>query len=359
MHEASDSIQVNSSLGSYAVYFDQKFSSIDFGDNYIFIADDFFGSLLTDVGSKCIPLRASEDNKTLESASLILAKLHELGANKRTLIVAIGGGVIQDVATLVSSLYMRGLKWVYIPTTKMAQLDSCIGGKSSINLVGVKNIVGNIYPPSEIYIDKDFEKTLDNEAISAGYLEALKISYASGREEFQNHLMVANHYYNIPEIPFTTLCKLVLNQKRRFVEEDEFDKGIRQLLNFGHTFGHALESATNYRIKHGVAIGVGMIMALKHPAAMIGKDEDFLQQAIKRLLSFAGVKSFSEIIEIDKKVFIRAFQKDKKHTHEDYCLILPGMEGLERRYFPRGVESEDLILTILESTRMEFVNEFR
>jgi 3-dehydroquinate synthase len=314
-------------------------------------------SMLTGTNSKCIFLKASEDNKTLESASQIISKMHELGANKETQVFAIGGGIIQDVATLVSSLYMRGLKWIFIPTTKMAQLDSCLGGKSSINLVGIKNIIGNIYPPSRIYIDGEFEKTLNAEAIAAGYLEAIKISYASGREEFKKHLDITNQYSDMSEIPFIPLSKLVLNQKKRFIEQDEFDKGIRQLLNFGHTFAHALESATNYRIQHGVAVGIGMIMAMKHPAAVITEDEEFLREAIMKLLGFAGANSLINLMQIESRMFIKAFQSDKKHRHDSYCLILPGVEGLEKKYFPRSIKFEDLIVTILESTRVEFTNE--
>ena len=130
------------------------------------------------------------------------------------------------------------------------------------------------------------------------------------------------------------------------------------MLNFGHTFAHAIESATNYQIQHGVAVGIGMIMAMKHPAAIVRKDEDLLRQVIMRLLGFAGGHSFSKMIEIDRTAFMRAFQSDKKHTHDAYCLILPGMDGLEKRYFPRTIESEEVLITILESTRMEFTNEF-
>ena len=215
MHEVSKVIQINSIGGSYAVKIGSKFNPLDFGPNHLFIADDFFRELLSEVESICIFVDASEKNKTLESVGAILTKLHSLGAKKSTQIVALGGGIVQDLATLASSLYMRGVKWIYVPTTKMAQLDSCIGGKSSINLGGIKNIVGNIYPPAEVLIDESFEKTLTREAIASGYLEAIKISYASGASGFGAHLEMTNEYNDVSKLSYLPICELVLSQKKR------------------------------------------------------------------------------------------------------------------------------------------------
>jgi 3-dehydroquinate synthase len=359
LHEDYRQINVNSSLGRYAVHLGPKFESLDFGSNHVVIADVFFSELLTERGSPCIFVDAIEKNKTLESATTILGKLHNYGAKKDTRIVAIGGGIVQDLATLVSSLYMRGLKWTYVPTTKMAQLDSCIGGKSSINLGGVKNIIGNIFPPSEVFIDGSFDKTLTPGAISSGYLEAIKISYASGANGFNSHLEMANGYKDVSSISFLPLSELVLNQKKRFVENDEFDSGVRQLLNFGHTFAHAIESATNYEIQHGLAVGIGMIMAMKHPDAVIRGPENLLKHAILNLLKFAGEGKIYELQVVDEDLFIEAFRGDKKHSIDSYHLILPKLRGLEKRSFNRSAEFESTIKDILRATNKELVNELR
>jgi 3-dehydroquinate synthase len=300
---------------------------------------------------------ASEKNKTLESVSVILTKLHGLGAKKGTRIVALGGGIVQDLATIASSLYMRGLEWIYVPTTKMAQLDSCIGGKSSINLGGIKNIVGNIYPPAEVLIDESFERTLTREAIASGYLEAIKISYASGASGFVTHLELTSEYNDISGLTFLPLCELVLNQKRRFVEEDEFDLGVRQLLNFGHTFAHAIESATLYKIQHGLAVGIGMIMAMRHPDAIIMENEIRLKKTILNLLQFSGKEAWAKLLEIDEGAFIGSFRSDKKHSADSYNLILPALGGLEKKSFSRNREVENVLVEILRSTNKELADE--
>jgi len=357
LHEVSKKIQISSSGGSYVVNLGSKFNPLDFRQNHVFIADDFFRELLSEVKSNCIFVEASERKKTLESVNEILTKLHGLGVQKGTHIVALGGGIIQDLATLASSLYMRGLKWTYVPTTKMAQLDSCIGGKSSINLGGVKNIVGNIYPPSEVLIDESFEKTLTPEAISSGYLEAIKISYASGASGFGEHLEMTKEYNNVSKLPYLPLCELVLSQKKRFVEEDEFDSGIRQLLNFGHTFAHAIESATHYRIQHGLAVGVGMMMAMNHPDSVIMENEILLKKAILNLLQFAGREAYADLSKVEEKTFIGSFRNDKKHSLATYNLILPVLGGLEKKAYNRNSEVEKVLVEILHSTSKELVDE--
>ncbi|CAN2230681.1 AroB 3-dehydroquinate synthetase [Candidatus Planktophila dulcis] len=359
LQEVSKGIKVNSRSGSYSIFFGSRFDALNFGPNHVFIADSFFRDVLTGVESTCIFVEANEKNKTLESVVVILAKLHSLGATKGTRIIALGGGIVQDLATLVASLYMRGLKWTYVPTTKMAQFDSCIGGKSSINLGGVKNIVGNIYPPSEIYIDESFEETLNHEAIASGYLEAIKISYAFGSKGFNAHLELAKSYSDCSKIPSLSLCELVLNQKKRFVEDDEFDSGVRQLLNFGHTFAHAIESATDYRIQHGLAVGMGMIMAMNHPDAVIMENEIRLKKAILNLLKFAGKEAYADIQMVEEDAFIRAFRADKKHSIDSFYLILPVLGGLEKKSFDRSTQVEKVLLNILEATKRELANELR
>ena len=283
-------------------------------------------------------MEAIESCKNLNTVDLAIRTMVEKRINRTSQLVVIGGGLIQDVGTLIASLYMRGIKWTYIPTTFMSMVDSCIGGKSSINVANYKNILGNIYPPQEIKIYTDFTNTLSAIDIVSGELEAIKICYARGKDSFEEFTKKLNaSRANSLELP--GLISHVIDSKKYFVEEDEFDTGIRQLLNFGHTFGHALESSSSYRIPHGVAIGIGMLAAIDFV-----KDElnDYHERLIENIFKiFSRIHDLlPELIKsIDFVLFEAAFQADKKHTLENFALIVPVMEELQIRLIPRSEES--------------------
>jgi 3-dehydroquinate synthase len=357
LHVTSRELLITASASEYRVYFDSKLSNFQFPKNSILLADDRFRMLLQNYELPKIFIEAEEKNKSLETCSNILSQLQELGATKSTIIVAIGGGIVQDVTTLVASLYMRGLPWVYFPTTKMSQLDSCVGGKSSINLKGKKNIVGNIYPPKEIHLDFSFDETLTREALASGFLEGIKISFASGDADFLQNLKIAENYTRPESISRLEISQLVLSQKKHFIEEDEFDTGIRQNLNFGHTFGHAIESATKYSIQHGLAIGLGMLMAIHHPMTVASENVYALKTAVFNIIRFADKASVSPIFEMNEDKFIECFMADKKHVNGNYTVILPNDQGLARVSLPWGEDSPSLIISLLRQLRLELSNE--
>ena len=171
-------------------------------------------------------------------------------------VIALGGGIVQDLGTMAASVYMRGVRWAYAPTTLMSMADSCIGGKSSLNVSGVKNLAGNIYPPASVVVDPDFITSLEVEDVAAGLGEAVKIAFCAGPEVFASFL---RHYED--RAHWEPLIEGVLTAKKWFIEIDEFDHAERRLLNFGHTFGHALEAATDFSVNHGVAVIMGMLAA--------------------------------------------------------------------------------------------------
>ena len=138
-----------------------------------------------------IPVEANESLKTLAGCEEIVLALRAAGTTRGSCLVAIGGGCVQDAATLVASLYMRGIPWIYAPTTLMAILDSCIGGKSSINVGATKNLIGNIYPPQSVRIDPAFTETLTPEMVVSGLAEGVKICFAGGPEAFSRFLELA------------------------------------------------------------------------------------------------------------------------------------------------------------------------
>jgi 3-dehydroquinate synthase len=167
----------------------------------------------------------------------------------------IGGGYAQDIGTLVASLYMRGVKWIYIPTTLAAMGDSCIGGKSSINAGDVKNLVGNFYPPKEVLVDPSFVDTLPKLEIIAGISEIIKICFAKSFDTFSVCDQLITQWQNDgDQEKITEVIQLSLISKQYFVEEDEFDTGIRKLLNFGHSFGPVIEMKNLPNLYHGEAV---------------------------------------------------------------------------------------------------------
>jgi 3-dehydroquinate synthase len=321
-------IVINSSFGSYPIKF-QPLLSVNF-ENHYFIVDQTVKEQIEISKEKCIFITANEANKTLGSAEEVMIKLSSKGMTKDNVLVVIGGGYLQDIGTLVASLYMRGVKWIYIPTTLAAMGDSCIGGKSSINAGDVKNLVGNFYPPKEIVIDTSFVSTLPSLEIIAGISEIIKICFTRSADTFSQCSQLINRWQShVDQQTITEIIQLSLLSKQYFVEEDELDVGVRKLLNFGHSFGHALESATNYKIPHGVAVLIGMIAASQHP---LSKTTDSTRMLIDRCLGFCKtVKAEieNEISALDYAKFSQALAKDKKNSNTDLVLILPMTSGPE------------------------------
>jgi 3-dehydroquinate synthase len=286
------------------------------------IADQRFSNLVTAIGlSKVIYVEAIEENKTLATVEQVMISLKKMGMTRDDEIIAIGGGIIQDIATLSASLYMRGVPWTYFPTTLLGMTDSCIGGKSSINAGDVKNLVGNIYPPNEILIDVSFLETLQQVDLNAGLAEAAKIAFCKGSDAFTFFLEAAE---NKSATGHAELLYFVLSQKKWFIEIDEFDRAERKFLNFGHTFGHALESATNHHVPHGIAVALGVSAAVAFVA-----DERELSQiecdldSYMKMIAQGGI-DVNEILKIiNWTKFADAFDGDKKHSTDFYKLITP------------------------------------
>jgi len=199
----------------------------------------------------------SESNKTLDQIGEITEWLVQQGATKSSSLIAIGGGMVQDLATFTAHIYYRGIKWIYVPTTLLSQSDSCIGAKCALNLLHFKNQLGVIHSPSLVIICSEFLSTLENLDYSSGYGEILKLSL-TGKfefyEDFKNHL--AKNGFARKEV--SELIWKSLKAKQNIVELDEYESDLRRILNYGHSFGHALESLTEHKIPHGAAIIFGM-----------------------------------------------------------------------------------------------------
>jgi 3-dehydroquinate synthase len=199
-------------------------------------------------------------------------------------------------------------------------LDSCIGGKSSINVGNYKNIVGNIYPPEHIYITSKFTNTLSKVEIASGLAEAGKICFAKSEDTFNEFLSLFRSKIESDSI-YEKLAEVSLGAKKWFIEIDEFDKKERKLLNFGHTFGHALEAASAFKVPHGIAILIGMKTALNFAKSKTENLEMFIFE------TFDPVKLEIGKVSLNKKLFDSAISSDKKHNSDQMFFVLPDEAG--------------------------------
>ncbi len=213
--------------------------------------------------NSCVHLmNDAESAKNLRTVEILSRSLVKSGADRKSLLVAVGGGVVGDVAGFVAAVYLRGLALVQVPTTLVAQVDSSIGGKTGVNLPEGKNLVGSFYPPRLVITDPELLRTLPDREFRGGLAEVIKHAIIADAPMFA---MLEKNMEKVLRRDSTTLSHLIprnVRIKARVVSRDERESGLREILNFGHTFAHALESVTTYRrYQHGEAVAWGMIAA--------------------------------------------------------------------------------------------------
>ena len=329
-----ESFEISASTGSYPVTVGTNLLSQLLIENpdATYIVDSNLEPRLPPSITKRIVIEAIEANKSLEFAPHMIKELRKLGVDRSSHLFAIGGGIIQDVTTFAASIYMRGVPWTYLPTTLLSMVDSCIGGKSSINAAGYKNLVGNFFPPSKVVVDVSFIATLDAEMIVGGLYEAAKICYASGYPGFLDYLAQG------PSCPMTQeqaqrVILQSLRTKKWFIEVDEFDQKERLLLNFGHTFGHAMEAGTDFEISHGIGVGLGMLVANEYAKSHGNLTSDglacvdHLGSHVRILLGTGASCVQASLPVIDLGLVMDKFDHDKKHRPGSYRIIIPCGDG--------------------------------
>lgn len=265
----SDKLRIKSRLRNYEVIFINDFTKMikqKHKENSFFLIDKKLIKIYREqihnilLKRHIFPIEAIEHNKTLDYCQVIIKNLIEKNIRKNSTLIAIGGGIIQDITAFISSILFRGINWVFYPTTLLAQADSCIGSKASINLGKYKNLLGSFYPPSHIYIDVRFLETLPIDEIKSGIGEILHFYLIAGNGLLER---LVNNYDELLTSPkqFKDYIIGSLKIKKKVIEVDEFDKNERNLFNYGHTFGHAIETVSGYRINHGQAVTMGMDVA--------------------------------------------------------------------------------------------------
>ena len=268
-------------------------------------------------GGQAILIEALEDNKAILQIIPVIERLIENKIRRGHTLVAIGGGITQDITCFIASTLLRGVPWVFFPTTLLSQADSCIGSKSSINVGPTKNILGTFNPPREIYICPQFLDTLDAKDNQSGIGEILKVHAIDGKFSFDRLAGDYDQLVGNRSILFEYIQSALLI-KKKYIEFDEFDQGIRNIFNYGHSFGHAIESATKFEIPHGVAVAMGMDMA-NRISELRGILSEGNYSRMHKVLS-KNYASFSKV-KIDVDDLLSALMKDKKNTATKLVLI--------------------------------------
>ncbi len=258
-----------------------------------------------------------EDSKSMETFCKIQEFCAESSITRTDLFIALGGGVTGDLTGFVASTYLRGVDFVQIPTTVLSMVDSSVGGKTAINLNAGKNLCGAFYQPIAVFADCDTLKTLPNEIFNEGCAEIIKYGMILDKD-FLEFLKDNDIKENIEYV-----IRRCVEIKRDVVVADEFEKGERKLLNFGHTIGHAIEKCSNLTISHGNAVAIGMAIATKG-AYKVGISEDFSDI----LLSILEKNQLPATCEFSTEELYRASLSDKKRSLDTISLIVPEKLGL-------------------------------
>ena len=274
------------------------------------------GALVED--PRHLRLQVDERVKSYEGVAPVIDHLARHGFRKDNTLVAIGGGIIQDVAGFTASILYRGVDWIFFPTTLLAQCDSCIGSKTSINFGPFKNQLGNFYPPSEVHIDLSLLASLPRSEQLSGLGEMAHYFLVSGERDFERFARDAPAALGDQGI-LKGLVARSLEIKRSFIEVDEFDLKERQVLNYGHSFGHALETVTDYGLPHGIAVSYGMDMA-NFVSWKLGLLPEDVRSRIRAVLE--GIWRDHPIREVSVPRTLDALRRDKKNVGKTLGLIL-------------------------------------
>jgi len=271
-----------------------------------------------------------ESKKNLQTIASLARALTRAGADRHALLIAVGGGVVGDVAGFVAASYLRGIPLVHVPTTLVAQVDSAIGGKTGVNLPEGKNLVGAFYPPRLVFADPSLLRTLPPREFRSGLAEVIKYGVIADAKLFA---YLESHMGKILQRDPAALAHLIprcAELKARIVSRDERESGLREILNFGHTFGHALESITHYRVfRHGEAVAWGMMAAalLGHEAAITSA-----QDAARIISLVRRMGPLPPWPNATPQKLIAAMRSDKKSRSGNLRFVLTSAIGKARSY---------------------------
>ena len=268
---------------------------------------------------------AGEKHKTMNTISDICQKAVEVGLDRKSLILALGGGVCGDMAGFAAAVYMRGIDFIQIPTSLLAMVDSSVGGKTGVDLPEGKNLVGAFWQPQLVIVDPETLKTLPIEEVMNGLAEVIKYGMIYDWEFFQLLENNIDALRNLDMDFYTEIIKRCCEIKAEVVAQDEREGGLRAILNYGHTFGHAVELLSKFEIAHGAAISIGMAVAVEL-GVMTGKiSKDYAERQNKLLFNLGLPISIPA--EFDPEKIYGAMLHDKKTVGAKVKLVLPVGDG--------------------------------
>lgn len=358
-----DQLHIQSAQGPYKVFFHPRFSetkaALEAQKPTHFIIDrnvyQLHKSGLDELiaGRPTYFIDATEETKTIHGVEKFSTWLQQNQAFRSSVLVAIGGGITQDLAAFTSHVYYRGISWVFYPTTLLSMCDSSIGAKCGINLNEFKNQLGVFHAPKAIFTCSNFLETLPDFHVSSGYGEILKLFLTLNAWEMLPELEKAlTRGLRNPEL--LTLIRKALEIKKQVIEADEFESDFRRVLNYGHSFGHSLESITNHEIPHGLAVAWGMdiINFIAHQRGLLDQ-QNYLR--IKNLIKTHFPFYLSR--KIGAEELINGARKDKKSDPSGINLVFltnQGKLGIHKVPFDQSLQSQ--ISQYLETENVYFMH---
>jgi 3-dehydroquinate synthase len=325
----------------------------NWAQHYVIVTDDQVGAMhghrvqaaleKTNCRTERITVTAGEAAKEIGTVLAVTEKLTLLGADRSTALIALGGGVIGDLTGFVASIYMRGIPVIQIPTTLLAQVDSSIGGKTGVDTAAGKNLLGAFHQPKGVFIDSAFLQTLPDAQLRSGLAEVIKYG-AIEAPEILDDIEAASASGGLREVAFleriiVTACRI----KKDIVELDERDQGLRRILNFGHTVGHAVEAASGYTLSHGESVAIGMVAAAilsERLRYLSAKDRQRIESAIRAVGLPDRIPGGLNLEEIRSRI-----ARDKKKEGEVVHFVLLKELGIP---FVNGGIPEEILKETLE-----------
>ncbi len=338
----SPTLSIHSGQGDYDVISCESLASVAslaHEPNAMAIIDEnvlaIYPSLLEMFGADRIhTLSATEDEKTLQGVERACQFLQHKMASKQSHLVVIGGGITQDVGTFVSHIYYRGIPFTFVPTTLLAMADSCIGAKCAVNLGDFKNQLGFFQSPKRVMVWSGFLESLSPEDVRSGFGEIVKLAIISGPRDFEwLESRLSSVGFSLESVDQAIFRSL--ETKKSVIEKDEYEANLRKTLNYGHTFGHALESLTHREVPHGLAVAWGIDVA-NYVAMRLGILESTLFERIHSVLAQHFTVQVRE--PYNAAELIAAMHRDKKASSGKVTLILPEQLG-NLRLVPHDLDS--------------------
>lgn len=303
------------------------------GNTFLIITDEntkkigikLFKKLSKKIKINLITIRPGERSKTINVFNELMEKVYSYGLDRESAIIALGGGVVGDIAGFVAASYMRGINYVQVPTSLLAMVDSSIGGKVAVDLKKGKNVCGAFYQPKRVYIDVGLLETLPKKEMLNGMAEVIKHAIIADSELFSLLEKNVNNILKKDEALLLKMIKRNCGIKGKIVEKDEKERNLRKIVNFGHTMGHAIETLTGYkRYSHGEAISIGMVVESRI-ANRLGYFSAKDMTRITALFDKFGISTKLPKINADK--IIKELSKDKKTVGGKVQFVLPEKIG--------------------------------